>query len=116
MHTERRIKTTTGWGPLFVSLLLIVATIVGLIWSIGEKSTLTLIGSLIGLFLGILTLAGLFVINPNEAVALLLFGAYRGTSKDNGLRWANPFYSKLKLSLILTCHLFSSSTGVPLPK
>jgi regulator of protease activity HflC (stomatin/prohibitin superfamily) len=49
--------------------------------------------------IGILILPGLFVINPNEARVLQLFGRYVGTARQEGLRWANPFYSKHKISL-----------------
>ena len=42
---------------------------------------------------------GVFTVNPNEGVVLQLFGAYRGTARDEGLRWANPFYSKRRVSL-----------------
>jgi len=42
---------------------------------------------------------GLFVVNPNEAVILLLFGDYRGTVRTNGFWWTNPFNSRSKLSL-----------------
>ena len=42
---------------------------------------------------------GLFTVNPNQGVVLQLFGAYRGTAKDEGLRWANPFFSKKRVSL-----------------
>ena len=99
MHTEHRLKTMTGWGPLSFGILLIIASIVGFIWAISHETFLVLFASIFSLLVGILALVGLFVINPNEAVALLLFGAYKGTSKDNGLRWANPFYSKMNLSL-----------------
>lgn len=44
--------------------------------------------------MGIVALTGLFVVNPNEAKVLQLFGAYKGTVKEPGLRWANPFYTK----------------------
>jgi regulator of protease activity HflC (stomatin/prohibitin superfamily) len=44
-------------------------------------------------------LGGFFVVNPNEGRVLQLFGAYRGTVKDPGLRWANPFLSKRAISL-----------------
>ncbi len=44
-------------------------------------------------------LGGLFVVNPNESKVLQLFGAYRGTVKTAGLRWANPFYSKHSISV-----------------
>jgi len=43
--------------------------------------------------------AGLFMVNPNEGKVLQLFGEYRGTAKLQGLRWANPFFSKKKVSL-----------------
>ena len=42
---------------------------------------------------------GLFTVNPNEGRVLQLFGAYIGTVKQPGLRWANPFYSKHRISL-----------------
>jgi regulator of protease activity HflC (stomatin/prohibitin superfamily) len=42
---------------------------------------------------------GVFVVNPNEGRVMQLFGAYRGTVKTEGLRWANPFYSKRHISL-----------------
>jgi regulator of protease activity HflC (stomatin/prohibitin superfamily) len=52
-----------------------------------------------GLVLGFFLLPGLFVINPNEAVVVLLFGDYKGTTRENGLRFANPFFTKRKVSL-----------------
>ena len=44
-------------------------------------------------------MAGLFIVNPNEGRVLQLFGDYVGTAKIAGLRWANPFYTKRRLSL-----------------
>ncbi len=59
-----------------------------------------------GIFLGVLTLlaaifvwAGLYMLRPNEAALLLLFGEYKGTDRSEGLRWANPFLKKQKISL-----------------
>jgi regulator of protease activity HflC (stomatin/prohibitin superfamily) len=48
--------------------------------------------------LAVLGVLGVFVVNPNEARVLQLFGAYRGTVRTAGLRWANPFYSKRHVS------------------
>jgi regulator of protease activity HflC (stomatin/prohibitin superfamily) len=48
---------------------------------------------------GIVCLTGFFVVNPNEGRVLQFFGAYRGTVKNAGLRWANPFYTKRPISL-----------------
>ena len=42
---------------------------------------------------------GFFMVNPNEARVLQLFGSYVGTAKQPGLRWANPFYTKKRISL-----------------
>ena len=44
-------------------------------------------------------LAGLFVVNPNEGRVLQFFGRYVGTARDQGLRWANPLYTKRRISL-----------------
>jgi regulator of protease activity HflC (stomatin/prohibitin superfamily) len=48
--------------------------------------------------LAILIVIGLYMVEPNQAAVLSLFGRYVGTVKDNGLRWNNPFYSKRKVS------------------
>ncbi len=55
-----------------------------------------------GVLLGggaLLCLGGLYMVEPNQAAVLSLFGRYVGTAKDNGLRWNNPFYAKKKVSL-----------------
>ena len=44
-------------------------------------------------------LAGVFVVNPNEGRVLQFFGRYVGTVRDQGLRWANPLYTKRRISL-----------------
>ena len=48
---------------------------------------------------GIFLLIGLYMVEPNQAAVLSLFGKYVGTVKENGLRWNNPFFSKRKVSL-----------------
>jgi len=55
----------------------------------------------IGVVVGVLAtfgLVGLYMVEPNQAAVLSLFGKYVGTVKDNGLRWNNPFYAKRKVS------------------
>ncbi|HSM11421.1 MAG TPA: SPFH domain-containing protein [Lysobacter sp.] len=49
--------------------------------------------------LAVFGMAGLYMVEPNQAAVLSLFGKYVGTVKDNGLRWNNPFFSKRKVSL-----------------
>ena len=99
MHNEKKVKTASGWGMLFLSLALLVVSVVMFFRAISQEDLTILFASLALMFVGILLMAGLFVINPNEAAALLLFGAYKGTTRDNGLRWANPFLKKMKVSL-----------------
>ena len=58
--------------------------------------------SLVVLLIGIalfLALIGFYMLEPNQAAVLSLFGRYIGTDRENGLRWNNPFYSKKKISL-----------------
>jgi regulator of protease activity HflC (stomatin/prohibitin superfamily) len=51
------------------------------------------------LLLGAACLAGVYMLQPNEAALLILFGRYKGTDRSDGLHWANPFYRKRKISL-----------------
>ena len=44
-------------------------------------------------------LIGLYMVEPNQAAVLTLFGKYIGTVKEQGLRWNNPFFGKKKVSL-----------------
>src|SRR5262245_1430051 len=44
---------------------------------------------------------GMYMLQPNQSALLMLFGSYRGTDYSTGLRWANPFYNKLKVSVRL---------------
>lgn len=56
---------------------------------------LNIFGSLVLLLMW----AGFFIVQPNTGVVLQFFGKYVGTSRDEGLRWANPFFSKKRVSL-----------------
>lgn len=49
--------------------------------------------------IGLFGLAGLMVVNPNESMVMVLFGAYKGTVKKNGFFWVNPFFTRKKISL-----------------
>src|SRR5688572_26151310 len=49
--------------------------------------------------LDIVLLCGLFMVQPNQATVLQLFGRYVGTVKTDGLKWSNPFYTKKRISL-----------------
>ena len=99
-HVEAPIGTANGFLALVVGLALIVggglvlanALMGGIRWGQFVLAIAILIA-------GILTLAGLYTLQPNEAAIIQLFGAYRGTSRVPGLRATNPFYTRKKISL-----------------
>ena len=49
--------------------------------------------------LAFICLPGFMIVNPNESMVLTLFGTYKGTQKESGFFWVNPFMSKSKISL-----------------
>ena len=57
-----------------------------------------LIGGLLLAVFAAFLLVGLYMVEPNQAAVLSLFGKYVGTVHENGLRWNNPFYGKKKIS------------------
>jgi regulator of protease activity HflC (stomatin/prohibitin superfamily) len=67
--------------------------------AIRAEDTARVIGALVLMTLSLVLTPGLFVVNPNEARVLQLFGDYVGTVKEDGLRWANPFYTKRSVML-----------------
>lgn len=79
-----------------VAVLLLAAGAALFFRSASLSSLILAIGLLV---LGGGALMGLYMLQPNEAAIFLLFGAYTGTDRRAGLRWANPFYKKQKISL-----------------
>jgi hypothetical protein len=57
-----------------------------------------IVAALLVAFVLFVMLAGVYTVEPNQAAVLSLFGKYIGTSKEQGLRWNNPFYSARKIS------------------
>lgn len=96
---EKPYQTKSGWGILAV-LLGVLAVAIAMI-SIGGllESPLLIIPSLF-IFAGIVFAGyGLVAVQPNSSRALLLFGEYKGTIKESGFYWVNPFYTRKKVSL-----------------
>src|SRR5690606_35838932 len=101
---ENPIRSLSGIPYLcFVMLLLALATW-GFIVGIGPDpdngivSGWLILGSVLVSVAALLTLIGLYMVEPNQAAVLSLFGKYIGTVKEPGLRWNNPFYGKRKVS------------------
>jgi regulator of protease activity HflC (stomatin/prohibitin superfamily) len=99
MIRERDNHGTSGIPVLIVLVALLAGAVYLLVQAI-RTETLTLLFGAIGSLVVIgFMLAGLFMVNPNESKVLQLFGQYAGTAKTPGLRWANPFLSKRRVSV-----------------
>lgn len=97
-----------GWVALPVLVAALIGTCVGIGYAIRDLkhlgvvqlsdlvpiSSWTLAVCIVGFLL-----AGFFTLQPNQAAVLLLFGSYKGTVRSAGFHWANPLYTKAKLSL-----------------
>lgn len=99
MIREREFNGRTGFGMFFLFLALFGASIYGMKAGIQNESLALILGSMLLLLASIFGGAGLFLVNPNETKVLQLFGDYVGSAKEAGLRWANPLYSKKKVSV-----------------
>ena len=98
--SERPASTSSGYAMLIVLLLTIVADIYGISrLSNGDLGTLGL-GLVIAATLSfVLIMPGFYMLQPNQAAAITLFGDYRGTDRATGLRWTWPWMGKQKVSV-----------------
>jgi regulator of protease activity HflC (stomatin/prohibitin superfamily) len=104
MIQERAVRPMAGWGPLALSLALLLGGPVLVIYTVAASvpndlpvwpfpaAGLMMITAIVLLF-------GLQAVAPNDARALLLFGQYQGSIKESGFYWVNPFFSKKRISL-----------------
>jgi len=99
MIRERHVNGLPGLPVLSVFLLAAASLAWLLVSSIRAQAPVAIVVAVVSLGLVAMLAAGLFMVNPNEGKVLQLFGRYAGTAKEPGLRWANPFYTKRKVSL-----------------
>jgi regulator of protease activity HflC (stomatin/prohibitin superfamily) len=99
MIRERESNGLPGIPMLLLLLAAAGVCIYGLVAGVRGAGVSTIVWSLLALVLVAFLLAGLFIVNPNEGRVLQLFGDYAGTARRDGLRWANPFYTKKRISL-----------------
>lgn len=106
MTPEITKHTAKGWIPLFVTIAVFIGSIVGIVFGIisleasnGDSGLALLLSSIFIFIASFFLMAGFYVLEPNEAIVLLLFGNYKGTAKESGFHFTNPFYTKKKISL-----------------
>ncbi len=90
---EKTIKPINGYIMIIVVLLLLAAILYEAL--VVESA----VWALVLFVIMMLVIKGFYLIYPNGSKVLTLFGAYRGTVKDNGLFWTNPFYMLKSISL-----------------
>lgn len=95
MVREQSASSTSGVAMIGVLLVLQVASIGLLLGLPGALKLLCVLAALAVL----ISWFGFYMVAPNQSAVLQLFGRYVGTDNIEGLRWANPFYSKQKVSL-----------------
>ena len=94
---ERPASTANGLLMLLVGLLLLAGG--PALVAQDPDNALLVVGGIVTAVIGLLLLCGLYSLQPNEGMAILLFGDYRGTDRKTGLRWVLPWYSRKKVSL-----------------
>jgi regulator of protease activity HflC (stomatin/prohibitin superfamily) len=96
VQDETTASTLSGYPMLAILPLTVLAGVAGALILGGVAIKIL---SLIVALLALVCLAGFYMVAPNEGRVLQLFGQYVGTDRALGLRWANPFYSKQRVSL-----------------
>lgn len=98
---ETAATTQSGYVMLLLSLVLVGAAVLLFIGAVSpdEPNGLMIIGVIITGTIGLLILFGFYMINPNEAAAIQLFGAYKGTDRNEGLRWVLPWFARKKIAV-----------------
>ena len=97
---EVEVKVKTGWVYLLLGFITLALSAVGFVGAgITDGNPLFVIGGIIFIIIFIVICCGFFNLSPNQAAVLSLFGDYKGTTRQTGILWTNPFYSKKKMSL-----------------
>lgn len=87
-----------GFLMLFIFFLLFGGSIASFFWIMTYGDWFVSVG-IVGVFISLFLLPGFMTIEPNEARAMVFFGKYKGTFKETGFFWINPFMNKKRLSL-----------------
>ncbi|MBX7532697.1 SPFH domain-containing protein [Qipengyuania sp. 1XM1-15A] len=106
MKTSRESAATSYNGYIMLLALLVVVVALALIlpgsapdYGASKLAKIGFVGTLVVSLVGVLILAsGFFMIQPNQAAVITLFGEYRGSERTEGLRWVWPWMGKNKIS------------------
>jgi regulator of protease activity HflC (stomatin/prohibitin superfamily) len=97
---KERVRTPApGLAALAVLLGGIVACGIGVLGGAAGGGPIVVAAAVVCGIVLLFLLSGIFVVNPNEAKVLVLFGKYAGSVRESGMYWANPFYKRASISL-----------------
>jgi regulator of protease activity HflC (stomatin/prohibitin superfamily) len=99
MMRELKRDALPGIPVLLLLLATEVAAIAWLVAAARRAAVVEILAAVVAIVAVLVLLGGHFTVGPNQGRVLQLFGAYRGTAREPGLRWANPFYTKRRVSL-----------------
>jgi regulator of protease activity HflC (stomatin/prohibitin superfamily) len=100
MKIQEKTRTVaSGYVALVVLPLLTAGIVWMLVRAVVAASVPYVILNIVLLVVMLILFMGFFMVHPNQAKVLQLFGTYVGSVRQTGLRWANPFYSKETVSL-----------------
>ena len=97
--SERPASALSGYGMLIVLLLAILGDIYGINRLSNGGGVIDVAIVIIATIAFILVFPGFFMLQPNQAAAITLFGEYQGTDRSTGLRWIWPWMAKKKVSV-----------------
>jgi len=92
MKNEFTVNPISGYLALLFAALFLGG-------AVGGFALELIVPGIILTLLFIFTILGFTVVYPNGSCVMVLFGAYKGTIRDNGFFWVNPFYIKRRVSL-----------------
>ena len=98
LSQEQPARTYNGYVMLLVLLLTIVVALFGLVMMAAPNPALVVLIAILDTIAFIIVLSGFYLLQPNTAAALLLFGDYKGTDRTTGLRWRWPWLTRSKIS------------------
>lgn len=102
LNRSREVKAATASG--YVMLMVWLGLLAVGVWCVSQlvgdnEVPLVLLLLIISVVGGTLILSGFYLINPNEAAAIQLFGSYKGTDRAEGLRWVLPWLTRKKIAV-----------------
>lgn len=102
LNASKETAAATGSG--YVMLLVLLAVIAGQVWAVGQliagaSATMNYILVVLLPILLVFVASGFYMLQPNQAAVITLFGSYRGTDRTDGLRWVLPWLLRHKVSV-----------------